>query len=193
MNIQESLNNPDWLVRSDAIEEVGDKGLTEYLPNLIDCLLHDINPTVRASAAEVIGELGNESHMDILKEVLLNKAEDEVVRAYAVYSLGLLGNSLYLPKLHSLKSIFKPNVRIYMDLLGALYCLGSKESLIELVELLDEVSEDLYIPILNILSNIKERVDKEEWKKDIEDCIYPLTILCLRYPLTDSQVDELLA
>jgi HEAT repeat protein len=60
-------------------------------------LKNDPDPLVRASAAETLGDLGQEEAIAAIFVALVDT--DESVRAYAANSIGLLGTPTLLPKL----------------------------------------------------------------------------------------------
>lgn len=84
------LNDPEEIVRSDVIDALSLLLVEEAVPKICELLLKDSSTLVRVSAAEALGEIGNNSNIGILDVVIDNLSEDLVVRRYAKYSKELL-------------------------------------------------------------------------------------------------------
>lgn len=85
------LNDPEKIVRSDVIDALSLLLVEEAVPKICELLLKDSSAAlVRVSAAEALGEIGNNSNIGILDVVIDNLSEDLVVRRYAKYSKELL-------------------------------------------------------------------------------------------------------
>lgn len=79
------------IVRSDVIDALSLLLVEEAVPKICELLLKDSSAAlVRVSAAEALGEIGNNSNIGILDVVIDNLSEDLVVRRYAKYSKELL-------------------------------------------------------------------------------------------------------
>ena len=148
------LVDSEVIVRSEAVDALGILAYTAAIEPITSLLQNDPDPLVRASAAETLGDLGQEEAIPALFTALLDP--DESVRAYAANSLGLLGTVQLLPKLASyIKS--EKSLRVKAELLGASYRLGAREDINLFLNLLERADEDLAMEILNILADLIER------------------------------------
>lgn len=185
-----SLADPEVIVRSDAVEALGGLRYTPATPYIKSLLQNDTDPLVRASAAEALGELGDNQALETLEHSLLDS--DESVRAYAAISIGLLGTPQLLPKLEIyLKS--EHSLRVKAELLGARYRLGAREDLKKLLSLLDNADEDLATCILNLLADLTERKVPPTLANDALEFRQSLSAMQERFPILSTHVEQILA
>lgn len=97
--IMQALEDAEALVRSTAIEAAIDVNAVGTVPRLAVLLGEDEDATVRACAAEAMGELGDMSAVSTLVAAL--KDNDTAVRSFAANSLGLLGEPMALTGLRA--------------------------------------------------------------------------------------------
>ena len=88
--LMDLLNDPEEIVRPDVIDVLNLLLVEEAVPKICELLLKDSSALVRISAAEALGEIGNNSNIGILDVVIDNLSEYLVVRRYAKYSKELL-------------------------------------------------------------------------------------------------------
>jgi HEAT repeat protein len=62
----------------------------EVVPKICELLLKDSSALIRVSAAEALGEIGNNSNIGILDVVINDSSKYLIVRRYAKYSRELL-------------------------------------------------------------------------------------------------------
>lgn len=62
----------------------------EVVPKICELLLKDSSALIRVSAAEALGEIGNNSNIGILDVVINDSSKYLIVRQYAKYSRELL-------------------------------------------------------------------------------------------------------
>jgi HEAT repeat protein len=186
------LDDEEELVRSEAVEALGDIDYTPAVAPIAYILRNDPSALVRASAAETLGYLEEPSAIETLEISLLDPNEDEAVRCYAANSIGLLGTPQLLPKLENyLKSELPLSIKA--ELLGAGYWLGAKEYIEKLVSLLDNADEDLASHILIILTDLTEREEPPALAKDAPDLETVLRSIANRFPLMRNQAETILA
>jgi len=148
------LADPDSLVRSEAVDALGSLRYTPAVDPLIGMLQRDEDPVARASAAEVLGELGQPRALPVVSQALHDP--DESVRAFAANSIGLLGTPELLPFLQTqLDSEEIPRVKA--ELLIARYRLGEEAGFQRLFDLLGNADESLATAILNSLEDLATR------------------------------------
>jgi len=97
--IEPLLADSDWLVRSEAAEVLGGLHYTPARSAMERRLLEDQEATVRASAAEGLGDLGDRRALPALIASLAD--QDGPVRSYAALAIGLLGDKTGLSALQS--------------------------------------------------------------------------------------------
>lgn len=148
------LLDPEDLVRSGATDSLGILAYKPARNSIESLLLNDPAPLVRASAAETLGDLGDPDALDPLKVAMQDP--DEVVRSYAANSLGLVGTPELLPQLQTYIES-EDSLEVKAELLAAKYRLGERESLKQLLTLLENADEDLATAMLNILTDLIER------------------------------------
>lgn len=85
----EALEDPSWLVRSEAARSLASQGLAAVPP--LRKALKDDEPRVQAAAAHSLGQLGEDAQRAVpdLQEALSD--ENWLVRSAAVYALGRMG------------------------------------------------------------------------------------------------------
>ncbi|MEG4840261.1 HEAT repeat domain-containing protein [Microcoleus sp. B9-D4] len=186
------LDDEEELVRSEAVEALGELDYTPAVVPIEYILRNDPSALVRASAAETLGYLGEASAIETLELSLLDTNEDEAVRCYAANSIGLLGTPQLLPKLENYLNSELP-LSVKAELLGARYWLGAKEDIAKLVDLLDKADEDFAQHILTILTDLTEREPTPNIAKDVPDLDKILSALAQRFPLMRHQAKEILA
>jgi HEAT repeat protein len=153
-------------------------------------LLTDPDPTVRATAAEALGDLGDASALPELELAL--RDWDGPVRGYAAASIGLLGSPAMLPKLQAyLEAEALPLVR--GDLHGARYRLGSRSDLDGLLALLEAASEDDAVIFLNALHFLCSREVPPHLLDDAERIRAVVTALSQRAPILSGETDRIAA
>lgn len=128
------LNNPELLVRCGAIESLSKLGYKPAINDVKRILRSDPEYLVRISAIEFLTELSEIGDLEALKTLLYSLVHDEneLVRSYSAWSIGILGTATLVP---TLKEIFE-NEEYYIprvSLLAAMYRLGDQTSLTELV------------------------------------------------------------
>ncbi len=184
------LNDPDYLVRDDA---VGSLGLLAYLParESIETILQDDSEwIVRASAAEALGYLGDQRSLTALKAGLIQD-EVETVRGWAAHSLGLLGNAEVLPLLESRLAVeAADNTRA--DLLAALYRLGSRDALGPLLDLLASEDNAVVYAIINRLENLLKLRNPPTLVEDANHIRHMLMAVAERLPASQDQIDDMM-
>jgi len=99
-------------VRGEAVLAVEEHRLTQLLP-LVQERLHDRSAEVRHDAAQCIGVLLKDSRTPQFGLKALLKDSDSVVRAQAIESLGLVGDTSAIPKIVPLLLDSEPFVRSY--------------------------------------------------------------------------------
>jgi hypothetical protein len=119
--ITDGLNDAQALVRSTAIDAAIDLKIVGAVPHVARLLRDDEDATVRASAAEAIGELGESSAVPSLVAALVDR--DAAVRTFAASSLGLLQEEASVPHLRTaLENEMSPavalNIRLALARLG---------------------------------------------------------------------------
>ncbi len=186
------LNDEEELVRSEAVEALGELDYTPAVAPIEYILRNDPSALVRASAAETLGYLEEPSAIETLEISLLDVNEDEAVRCYAANAIGLLGTPQLLPKLENYLNSELP-LSIKAELMGARYWLGAKEDIAKLVDLLDKADEDFAQHILTILTDLTEREPTPNIAKDFPDLDKILSAIALRFPLMRHQAKEILA
>jgi HEAT repeat protein len=85
--------NPN--VRAEAVSKLmyadkNTKGVQEALKYLVERLEKEEDPTVKSQILRVIGKLGDESHLELLKSMLENPESDYRIRANALEGLGYI-------------------------------------------------------------------------------------------------------
>jgi HEAT repeat protein len=185
------LKDPEELVRSEAVEALGDLNYTPAIEAIEHLLRKDPSALVRASAAETLGYLGKARSIETLEISLLDACEDEAVRCYAANAIGLLGTPQLLPKLKKYLELDLP-LSVKAELLGATYWLGAPENLAKLVDLLEKADEDFADRILTILTDLKEREPAPNLAKDAPDLEKVLRAIGLRFPLMRHQAEAIL-
>ncbi|MGB3265248.1 MAG: HEAT repeat domain-containing protein [Microcoleus sp.] len=186
------LDDEEELVRSEAVEALGDIDYTPAVVPIEYILRNDPSALVRASAAETLGYLEEASAIETLEISLLDTNEDEAVRCYAANSIGLLGTPQLLPKLENYLNSELP-LSVKAELMGARYWLGAKEDIGKLVSLLDNADEDLASHILIILTDLTEREEPPALAKDAPDLEKVLSAIALSFPLMRHQAESILA
>jgi HEAT repeat protein len=135
------LDDPVGLVRTEATEALGQLAFTPALERLKHLLHNDPEWTVRASAAEALGNFPEEANMFLgdLEQALSDEVHS--VRTYAAISLGLVGTPTFLPVLEKyIATETEPDVK--KELLAASYRLGKTAHMQPLLDLLDLDSAD---------------------------------------------------
>ena len=135
------LDDPVGLVRTEATEALGQLAFTPAIERLKFLLHNDPEWTVRASAAEALGNFPDEADtlMVDLEQALSD--EEPSVRAYAATSLGLVASPAFLPVLEKyIATETEPHVK--KELLAASYRLGATANMQPLLGMLDLDSAD---------------------------------------------------
>lgn len=132
--------------------------------NILIKLTNDKDELVRAEACDSLKESKSKCTYDLLA----NKARfdnDEIVRGYSINSLGEISLRLGLEKdtIDFLKTYLlkEESVFIKINIFNALYILGNKEYLKEMIEILDT---QIYQNRCAIINCLKEIVDKDNFK-----------------------------
>lgn len=84
-----TIKDEDWAIRKMSTLALGELGVKEAIPMIIDFLKFDIEPEVRAGAAEALGDLRAEQAVPSLIDALDDSAD--IVRQVSIWSLGLMG------------------------------------------------------------------------------------------------------
>ena len=131
-----SLDDSEPVVRTEAIALLHKLRLTPAVKGLLRILKKDKDATVRAAAAEALGDLAVNSVE--VRRALLDAAlrdADECVRSYAGSSLGLIGDNTLVPILSD-AARHERSHRARIGLIGGMYMLGDRVALTELLKLL---------------------------------------------------------
>lgn len=160
------LDDPNVLVRVNAVEALGLLEYTEGLPRIIHTLRNDIDPLVRLQAAETLGMLGNVKALSALLEALNDS--DSGVRAYAADSIGRLKAIEALPILDKKKDV-EQSLFTKAYLLSAMYQLGDKNALTALFDLAGIADETLSVTILNLVVDLAMPRDINEIKDQMSN------------------------
>jgi HEAT repeat protein len=130
---------------------------------LAERLRQDTNATVRAAAAESLGDLGNADAVPSLLAALGDT--DAAERGYAANSLGLLGTAEIAPAMAK-RLGEEPSPATQGELFGALYRLGAADALRSLLALLSTAKPDLAVNLLNVLDDVVTRRQPERLAAD---------------------------
>jgi len=100
------MKDEDWAVRKMLILALGELDIIQEIQTFIDFLGYDIEPEVRAGAAEALGDLRAEQAIPSLINALDDSAD--IVRQVSIWSLGLMGEKAKeaVPKI--LEYLMKP-------------------------------------------------------------------------------------
>lgn len=184
-----ALNDPDELARSEIAEALG---LLAYAPAIepLKSLLHnDPDWLVRASVAESLGNFEDQALLADLEQALAD--QEEPVAAYAASSLGLIATPDYLPALEAL-SAAEARPMVKSRLVEASYRLGGKDSLQQLLDLLDTVDEDAAPGILNSIQFLIQQKPPASLRADAPRLRQALNNLARRLPFWQAHVEEIL-
>lgn len=183
------LADPDDIVRSDAIDALGQLAYVPASTPISRLLLVDTSPTVRASAAEALGDIGTQKAIPSLLRALNDL--DGSVRAYAANALGLLGDQSVLS--HLQKSIHRePSIVVKAEYYGALSRLGSKESLNTLLDLLANANQDQAINMLQIIDDLSSRKVPSGIYSIIDQMEASLKKIVQQFPILQGDVNTIL-
>ncbi len=184
-----AINDPDELVRSEIVEALG---LLAYQPAIasLQSLLHnDPSWIVRASAAEALGNFEDQTLLPDLEQALSD--EEAPVAAYAASSIGLIAQPDYLPTLETF--IARETVpTVKKNLIEASYRLGGKDSLQQLLDLLQMANEDSAPGILNSIEALTQQKPPTSLRKDAPRLREALDDLAQRLPFWKAHVEEIL-
>lgn len=183
------LVDSEAIVRAEVVDSLGILTYTAAIEPIMFLLKNDPDPLVRASAAETLGDLGQEEAIAAIFAALLDA--DESVRSYAANSIGLLGTPTLLPKLAAyIKS--ENSLRVKAELLGARYRLGAKEDIHLFLDLLENTDEDMATALLNILADLIDR-KQPSYLPESSFCISEvLTKLSDIFPMLSPQIKGLI-
>lgn len=156
--LSELLNDPDYMVRSSTIESLISLNYGPSISDAIYILKNDPEALVRISSIELLGELAVSENLEVLKalEDSLFNDENDLVRAYSAWAIGVLGTSELIPMLRArfeTEEYYSPKV----NLLAASYRLGDREALSILLSFFENINDDEAIPLLNILQELTYR------------------------------------
>jgi HEAT repeat protein len=165
------VNDPDDLVRGDAIDALANFEYAPALEPVINALRLDLDWVVRATAAEAIPFLGGINNPIALEalEAALRSDPCNSVRSYAACSIGLMAipNDEWIKKLIRYYETEESD-DIKAEIIGARYRLGDDAELGNmLVDLFEISDEQLFRIILNMLKDLLR--DPNIPKKLIED------------------------
>ncbi|HIK10229.1 MAG TPA: HEAT repeat domain-containing protein [Oscillatoriaceae cyanobacterium M33_DOE_052] len=192
--LMELLDDGEELVRCEAVEALGLLVYSPAVDNLKKLLREDSSPLVRASAAEALGQLGKSEALEVLEDSLRDADEDESVRAYAANAIGLLHYPPEAQILGKLKNYLavECSLSVKSELLGAIYWLGTKAALSELLELLTNADENLATSILNILTDLAGRHSPSMLATDAGNMGEVLRAIAQRFPILAPHAQQLL-
>ena len=151
------LKNPDSFMRSEALDLIAK---LDYFPVLDEIvLLADSDPSwlVKVSAIEALADLATPQDPKILDVIYKNLRDtSSAVRAYAAWSIGILGddnsNFILSECINEEKSD-----DVQADILLSRFYLGEDACLSSFLELLEEAEDTSIIAYLNRLSELLER------------------------------------
>lgn len=157
------INDPDSMVRVDAIEAIG---VLRYVPassDLLERRRQDTNGLVRICAAEALGELDVQDDPTIAALIAAMEADhNELVRAYAAESLGRLRTTSARARIQAQLGVDRSS-RARASMLLALYHLGDPVALARLLRMLRRVRRwEMEAAILNMLREIVAPHDRIE-------------------------------
>jgi HEAT repeat protein len=154
----------------------------------------DPEAVVRASAAEALADLPHESRVAALLGALGD--EDEAVRAYAAYSLGLVAESDgaeadLASRLEGLQVGQAAVVQV--ELVVARYRLGSTGAFDELVTLIDQTGEEIVaVQTVNAVRSLVDRARPATLAAHADRLSRSLADLAARCPLVAGGVAPIL-
>jgi HEAT repeat protein len=186
------LSDPNSLVRDEAVNSLTRLSCRTSLKTIQFLLVGDPDWVVRASSAEAVSNLSEVGDPETLQA--LDKAlEDEidVVRAYAISSIGIIGTSDFLPRLRMCKDS-EENLHVKAEILVALYRLGDCEEILTFINLLSTADEFLLEVILNILEDLATRRIPEYFPNDIPHLRESLTIILNIHQSYSGQINEIM-
>ncbi len=184
------IDDEDDRVRNEVVEALGLQLYPLALEPLKRILRSDPYWVVRASAAESLGNYGDQSVLADLEQVLQDEDEESIVQAYAAASIGLLADAAFRPRLERYVDVDAP-IDVQSDVLAALYRLGGKERLEALLQLLQSADEDDVPSTLNTIKDLTERKYPPTLLADAPRIRQALNVVVQRFPLRWGQVKEI--
>jgi HEAT repeat protein len=151
------LVDEENVVRNQAVLALHLQPYPPALESLKQILHHDPDWVVRASAAEALGNYQHEDLVADLEQVLRNEEEEQVVRAYAALSLGLVADPAFRPQLDASIAGSISCLNLQSEILAASYRLGGQEHLSSLLDLLHTSDKDDVPLVLNAIQDLTER------------------------------------
>lgn len=184
------LDDPESLVRDDTLEALSRLRYAPARESVRRILQNEADWLVRASAAELLGVIGNNRDIEIL-ELILKHDPHDTVRAYAAFAIGLLGSISLLPKLETYL-LEEKDLHVRVELLGAAYRLGKIEALEPLIGLIETADFDLAVVLLNVLEDLATRKIPPTISTDAENIRHSLNALAKRFPIFSTHIQRIL-
>lgn len=183
------LNDPEDIVRAEAVEALGRLRYQPALASLLRLAKQESEPLVMASIAETLGDFQDVSAVATLLTFLAN--EDEAVRAYAANSLGLIGGS-DLIQLLVIYAKDEVALRVKAELWGAIYRLGEQAALGNILKLLEDADEPLATPVLNLLVDLLQWLDRPIPQQDAQALYKAMQKLKQQLPIVQHHAQEVI-
>lgn len=184
----DGLEDSDELVRCEAVDALQQLNYAPAIARILGLLRNDPDATVRASAAEALGELCDEEVIGQLEGSLSDG--DESVRAYAAAAIGWAGTQRHLPVLAAtLQHESSPRVR--GELLAATYRLGHRDAAATLAHLIEAADEDVAVALLNVLDDLVGRRVSPFLPLDAAMFLRALRAVAERIPILEAQVRQI--
>jgi len=155
--LMKMLTDPEWLVRSEAVDALSLLSYKKAKDAVSFVLCNDPEWVVRASAAEALSHIADVGDATILEALQLALEDSfEPVRAYAAFSIGVLGTPEMIP---TLQKYFESedSLDTQAEILAAQYILGERNALFTLLKLVEKGDEHLAGVILNIFGDLASR------------------------------------
>ena len=182
------LKNSESSVRIDALYTLGGLKATYALTEIANILLQDQDAVVRATASEVIADLGDVSGADSLLSALGD--EDFAVRSCCANALGIIGRQEHVTVLTERLNA-ETNSVVKANMLGALLRLGENHFMKEFVELLSSVSEENIGALLHLVEDLLGRNTPEAFVKSIRELISVFEDLSEKFPAEERFIEYL--